>query len=828
MANLAQTIKTNTGLAQMSAEELAAQQGRAPSRQPLETAVLGGTKDQAKMAGTPAQKSAALRTGIQDQEDLATTLRRGQARTEQTEAEKQQITKAGQLAGLGGLGERVAQMAEANLAAVAATEPGSLEVLEGTDPEIAAHLQTIRDFKPDSAQSIAAVQAIETKLGRDVTATELSTYYGTQEEQLEQDLVVDAIETGELPLQDFGFENIEELAGLLGVDSAELSQMNMEDFHTTLNNVIQEEYTRTANLQAAANDPRLGAKQQAEARAELRDLGFVGIVSAESEIDQLADEFEQDTQIEFGGETFSIDELLSSEKISGLVAGYLQGLDKDGNPVTEEAKEFKEKHPELAEFAIKYQGQFEDAVANLDASIIAESQLADKNAGYATPVEGGTDISNAITQIFPGFGKEAVTYDYMDRIQQDVPGLATLYSDVTSESQKVNATERLSTFADSAPSGFTQALLHMSQDELEGLGFYAPPGDPRWVDFTAKMEQANKIDSLDTESTSAVASMFGAADGGEFEQTLKDLQTAFNAGLISEDKMPQIPGLLEGDWDQVKDWLQDNAAPRTFQEVLNSSTDSLSNQYADWKSTAGVLDTADMMISAFENDNVVDSAEISSIIKENKDASLQDLAIAIDSLEDDQFADETAIGVAEQALKTAATEEIYSILAEDAVTKNIFTGDMTAFLESLRQDEINATDYQLVRAQIAALGDIPGVEDKVKSTLEMMDEWMAKPSDIETQSTSAGEKIADKLTPEEMVNFAFGQVSKEEAAGIGQGIAAAAGDEDAKKAIAKREAARKEREKGALLDAIGPFGSLKSRGRTGSRSIAELLKDLEK
>lgn len=78
-----------------------------PPITPVGQAGIGANPDQMKMAGTPAQKDAAIQIAQAPTENLQDVMRRQQVRTEAIAPELQKIEKSENLKNLGGLGDRV-------------------------------------------------------------------------------------------------------------------------------------------------------------------------------------------------------------------------------------------------------------------------------------------------------------------------------------------------------------------------------------------------------------------------------------------------------------------------------------------------------------------------------------------------------------------------------------------------------------------------------------------------------------------------------------------------------------------------------------------------
>lgn len=366
-------------LAETSAEELAQLTGRsqAPTT-PLETGVIGGNQDQAKMAGTAQQRTSALRTAIQGEQDLGTALRREQVRRKATAGEQEKLTSEERLEQLGGLEGRVQQLAEQALVRGAEQEQQVTLEAAGEDQAVLL-LNRIRNNPGDND----AIREFNNLMGRqrvgemlssqeilsnfDVTidpATGQATLGGRGFEEIGGALaesVQDKITSGELNFQDMGFANIDEVAELLGTDAAGLAGMSITEMSEQLEKEIANEYSQVAGLQSKINDPALGAAERAEARKSLREAGAVGIRSAETDVDMLAEDIAEANTVEFLGEEITTEELLDNDYVSGLVMNYFQ----DENF----KKELEQAEPQLVEFIKKHENLLLDSVRDIDQRI---------------------------------------------------------------------------------------------------------------------------------------------------------------------------------------------------------------------------------------------------------------------------------------------------------------------------------------------------------------------------------------------------------------------------------------------------------------------------
>lgn len=607
MASLADTIKSRSGLAQASSEELAAQAGRAPSRQPLETAVLGGTPDQAKMAGTPAQKTAALRTNIQGQEDLATRLRRNQVRREATSEEAGQMEKAGKLQQLGSLDERVQQLAEQRIAE-ATGQTGEVQIqAQQEDQEMNNLLNVLSDPNATTEQQNTALFQINKKLGKNtidemLTAAEVQGMFGRAEEQIADNLVLDAIEAGELDLQGMGFENAEELSGLIGAD---VSQMTISELLDQVNAAIEQEYSQVEDLKSRINDPRLGPAERAEARAQLREMGAVGIRSAETDLEEMADAIEQADTVEYAGQEIQVEELLGDEYMSGLIKEYLLESDDAGNPTSPWAEDFKADHPELVKFISEHQNILTQAMGDIGDDVANLAKIQEQNQSFVNLPHGGQLPEGIAEIIFPDWGEmrdTAYVTENPDGSFTFAPELAnntvikSLYNKDIPEDERETLRLSLKNVVAEAPvenrEQFIKEFMELSEDQLIRLGAMNHNSVP-WQNFQERIGQRNAIDKISPGDDNAVARMFNVGSAAEFKEMVDNLSKAINFGTVDPSELPDIPGMVEfdangniiksADFGKMLQWMKEEQRPGTLQELMDGPAASLGSLYREAK-----------------------------------------------------------------------------------------------------------------------------------------------------------------------------------------------------------------------------------------------------
>lgn len=412
-------IKLDGGLSRTSEEELRSLSEAAgrplPPVTPQEAAVVGGSPDQAKMAGTPAQ-----RLSISPEQGLRDILRRQQARTGATAEEEQKLAGAKKLGLLSGLEGRVESLAEqylqqATQAPVAAGLQVGGPVLEGMSEEQQAEVGDILSAIDSDPTNQALILQLHQKLGRDkasqvLTNTELSSYFKDVAQQVGQraaEAVADSALVKDLDVTQLGFTDSAELADILGVTAEELEQMNVGQLVAQTQAQIAEEYDAVADLQRRIADPTLGAAERAEARKQLRDMGAIGIRAAETDVDKMAQQIVDADTVEFNGEAIRLDELLDDEYISGIAARYIGADDTDPWK-----QKFEEQEPELAKWLDENRNILQESISNLDEGLQRFSEIQFNNEQLAKAPGMADPLSDDLMKlIYPTWG-ELTTESY--------------------------------------------------------------------------------------------------------------------------------------------------------------------------------------------------------------------------------------------------------------------------------------------------------------------------------------------------------------------------------------------------------------------------------
>lgn len=512
------TKLTSGQLASTSLEEQQALTGQQAPTSPAQAAGIGATPDQAKMVGSKAQKTSALRSAIQGQSDLATRERLEGPRTVATEAEKQKVAGATKAQGLGDLQSRVQQIAEAKL------QTGLQAGLRQAQPLQAADQtnQSLLDKLSKNPQDQAALRDLSNQLGREATEADVASLVGNQAQAAgtaAAKSVSDSISGSDLD------PNTKQTAAdLLGHD---VSGMTLSQIEDEIQSAIQAEYSQTDALQNKLSDPYLGAAERAEARKQLRDLGAVGVKATESDMEQLADKLESADTLQFGGQDIPLDKLLSDDYVAGLVQNYL------ADPNSESSKLLRKNEPDLVKLVDQYKPLMDAAVKNLGAGVAeyaatqqANRELAKIDVGSGQQLNLSDDVMKSI---YPDWGSQRAS-----KYNRETSGFLQTLADSSIATQDKQAMIDL---AEKYPE-FRQAMTHQSASDLKT--FFAGPEKQNVQD---KLNQYNLVKQLDDKNPypNSVAQVLGFTDQSELESQLgQAMQVAKSQG-----KLPELLANLE-------------------------------------------------------------------------------------------------------------------------------------------------------------------------------------------------------------------------------------------------------------------------------------------
>lgn len=573
MASLRDMLNLGGGqLATTSLEEaqrLSGQQ-QAPTS-PMQASVLGASPHAAKMAGTAGQKIPALRAAIQGNSDsLDQRQALQQPSTQATQGQQQEVANAANAQSLSSLGSRVQEISQQQIssavqAATAQAQGGQVNV-PTTLPQAQQDALNALVKNPNDQSALAN---LSTALGHQATQDDINQLLGgaTAEAGIggaSAGANVKSVTGAQLP------SNLQQTASqLLGHD---VSNMSMDQLIQNINQEIQKDYSTVSGLQQQLSDPATGAAQRAQIRSQLQGMGAVGVTSAESSMDKIADGLQNAETITFNGQQVPLNQLLSSDYVSGLVSNYLQ------DPTSATSQTLQQQEPDLVNMIKQYQPVLEAAIGNLGqgvgqfaATTLANGQMNQVNVGNGATQTLSDDI---MKQLVPTWGQYTGT-----KIDPNSNGiLGFLSSPGAATSGQAKTVVDTLTALQAANPALVQQMAGWSQGQVQQ--YLANNGNKIQAMLT-QQQQLSKIDPTNF-SSNDVASLYGFGDANTMQKAVTDMLTKSASGLYGATASPASMGITVGkdgniNWAATLASAQ-KASPTDLKGLVMNTPDSLATQ----------------------------------------------------------------------------------------------------------------------------------------------------------------------------------------------------------------------------------------------------------
>lgn len=572
-------------IGQTSTEEvqsLAAKSGRqAAPIQPVETAVIGGTPSQAKMAGSSANLETALKVSAGEQE-LPTYLRRLQAARPLLEEEQQRIEQARSMGRLNSLEERVQAAA---LSTINKT-PTTSAVLNVNDDELNKVVFKSPADKAKAREYLSIIAGGKDKDddGNDVyapLASLLGFDSGKSLDDVKKDIkkyLTDPVtEMGkaaasgtpnqllvsQINPEDLGFNNWNEVATLLKLPpEMDIGSLTIEQLTDQIYKIQAEEYSRTSALLRIINDPNVGPAEKEAARRQLQQLGATGVLAAESDISNLASQIDDINTVTIAGREYTISELLSDKTITGLVNDYLK------NP--ERAAEIKESARALADWIDNNKQALETIVGKIDPGVQTVAATVENNIKLKTPSTGLSLNDDVMSALFGDKWKTST-------VPLQPPAIYTILKTFPNTAIRQDLTNLMNGLSN-RPTDLTY-LAGLDETQLQAKGLLTREGIQRYSDYI------NSSYTLANAKTTEgiIGSLFG--DGTnltEIDKLVKQVKALNDSNLI-DDITPEQQELLSI-FDSNGDGVVDNYSTiaqkakslfsgKSLKDLVNGSND---------------------------------------------------------------------------------------------------------------------------------------------------------------------------------------------------------------------------------------------------------------
>ncbi len=512
MGTLADKLKKTTRdangqLAEQSPEEvqsLASKAGLAAAPMtPQGTLAIGGNEHQAKMAGAPNQKQAALSMSMQPSNDLATATRQGQVRSQATGQEQQAQQKSQDLQALGGVGDRVNDLINSQKAKLASSAPVEVQAADqfnGKDVSaIKPLLAQLRANPSDMNLQLQVNQALGYDVSRQLSPDEVNSLYDNSVDaiakgangNIDHDLTVsDLIEGGHM-----GYD-APTLSHLLNVPEEQLSGMTVAQLKNQINQVQADEFSKSQEANTAQQSTQLGTAERQLAHQAGQEAARVGTRSSEADVQHIEKQIEAGDRVQFGGKEYSVEDLLSDGKISGIITDYMNAA-----PGSPERAQLERSEPQLMQFIQRNQAVLQDAAEKLSQGSAQFGQIQEQNKQILSKLP-----SNIIEAVLPGGQQLSAStinpsdIPLLDWAQRNPQQAATL-----SSASKEDA----------------QALSQLKPAEIEALQIGTPGG--KWDQYQADNKKIQDLKQRAQQATNP-DEIVNLIFGGSFPGGYSDLQ----------------------------------------------------------------------------------------------------------------------------------------------------------------------------------------------------------------------------------------------------------------------------------------------------------------
>jgi hypothetical protein len=502
-ASLNNLRKLNGQLVQTSSEELqnlasSAERSATPST-PLEAGAIGGNADQAKMAGSSANKLQALRQSIRAESDLQTASKRQADRTSRTAEEQARAEQEGLLTGsLGSLDTRVQEIA----AKVFAPQPAeAMQGPTGLGINSAALATAVKDpagqaratelatklgqgtVSPGELVELAGLVGIsDSSIGPDQLAKTLKELFLTDAASLGQaaaSQVQDDITLG----QALSPDELAQVAEAMGIAPADLQSMNTAGFEGAIRKFQADRgFNNLEDLQRRAADPFSSPADRELARRQLREMGSTGMRTVERAMDAVLEQASSATTVNMGGTEMKVSEMLNDQSIAANVKLFLEGTDEDRAKLTGQFGQ------DFANWVTENQEALKAATAKIDTAVtdLAKLQTANRELADLGPNAGRLD-DGVMKVFYPEWGK--LTANQL----QPVPLLNTLKElGARSPSLASQITAGLSALAREGYAEDLQALAGMDAIQLHRAGLTSPGAFDNFIRYRKAVDDLQK------------------------------------------------------------------------------------------------------------------------------------------------------------------------------------------------------------------------------------------------------------------------------------------------------------------------------------------------
>lgn len=539
-----------------SVQTLATQAGlQAPPTTPLGQATIGANPHQQKMAGTPAQVTAAnaLSMAPAQQNNLQATQRTQQVRSQANTQEQAAQQKSTDMQNLGALGDRVTdfiQKQRENLqtqataaqgqnqgVAVAATDQFNGKDISGIKPLLAQ----LRANPSDMNLQLQVNQALGYNTATQLSPDQINSLYQSATDAIatggagivDNDLSVDDL----IGMGNFNYSK-QELSHLLNIPEEQVGSMSVADIRNAVQKTQDQEFSKSKTLDQQAESNNLGQAERGLAQQAGQEASKVGTRSSEADVSKLEQQITNADQVQFGGQSYAVEDLLKDNTISGIISNYLNSA-----PGSDARNQLDKTEPQLSAFIKNNEAVLDDAAKQLSTGAQGFSDIQTANTSLQN--FGGIQLdADLAKQVIPGFG--TLQANKIDPSQ--VPLLNYVQQQATSNPNAAMQTANELNARKQADPEITNQLSGLNQDDWNHLDI--ANNGPNWQKYKAARDAELQIKNAPTwnaddfvKNVTTDGATYGQLQDRLDQSRVLDVLEGKGAGGI------QVPEYLDADHD---------------------------------------------------------------------------------------------------------------------------------------------------------------------------------------------------------------------------------------------------------------------------------------
>lgn len=709
----------------------------------------GTTPDQAKMMGTPAQKTAKVaQLGGETQLEQAVKLRAPSVASAEDEAKKRKSASLAQA--MGTYGDKATELIERTFANITGQQVQAAPTTTpegGVAPEAAAlslKLDTAaKQLEGKSDTEVANITALINNIAtekdpakRNAATLELNKQLGlTGANALSADMVpgliaklpetvakaaekqVKATIGEKLTVSDLGNLGTSpaELAALLGVDEAAISEMSLADLDNALASLTQTQFGETQAVQAGIVSGVLSQAEKNALRNVLATLEERGVAGAEFQVGQVAKDIVDGRQITIGDQQYSIEELLATDEMTDIVTQVLN------DEKSEFSLALKETSPDIYNWIVSSRAGLENLVKEAGKGVGQFKTIQEKNIAFLAPLAKYKDT-------FKKFGFDPdklrtgeVTIESITT-ENPIAGYALSLPPerrdaVLGDLAQIPAQELYNFDASGKP---TTAKLTMA--ELDALGLGNPNG--LWAQYKAAQANRTKIASIPDNQISVIAATLGWPDVDTLNKTLAD------AVLVEAMGGPRHPLL---DIDTNKNGTLDAEDMAKIKEAAaGGQLPSLKDIIASGQVPKGTVPKIDVALDYGNNTSraVLDMWRDGTITSDERLTLITDPTIDLGTLQD-IFSREKVNPSIKSSLEMAINSRVERTTTNEMRTRGY---DYNNLMASLSQSRPPGATLDKAQAAVALLDELASRE----SNSQLRADYSKKASDLRSKLSAKG------------------------------------------------------------------------------------------